>query len=73
MKPQRLMSQPSLDKTVSVDKVTLVALATPVSHLRGILTDVATGAPISEVHLQLTDKTGKTYEALTTANGGFHL
>lgn len=58
-------------QTVSVDKVTLVALATPVSHLRGILTDVATGAPISEVHLQLTDKTGKIYEALTTAAGAF--
>ena len=58
-------------QTVSVDKVTLVALATPVSHLRGILTDVATGAPISEVHLQLTDKSGKVYEALTTDVGVF--
>lgn len=58
-------------QTVSVDKVTLVALATPVSHLRGILTDVATGAPISEVHLQLTDKAGKLYEALTTEAGVF--
>ena len=58
-------------QTVSVDKVTLVALATPVSHLRGILTDVASGAPISEVHLQLTDKTGKIYEALTTDAGVF--
>ena len=58
-------------QTVPVDKVTLVALATPVSHLRGILTDVATGTPISEVHLQLTDKTGNTYETLTTAAGVF--
>ncbi len=58
-------------RTVSIDKVTLVALATPASHLRGILTDVATGAPISEVHLQLTEKSGKTFEALTTAAGVF--
>ena len=58
-------------QTVSVDKVTLVALATPVSHLRGTLTDVETGAPISDVHLQLTDKTGKVHEGLTTAAGVF--
>lgn len=58
-------------QTVSLDKVTLVALGTPVSHLRGILTDVATGAPISQVHLQLTDKAGKVYEALTTEAGVF--
>ena len=58
-------------ETVSLDKVTLVALANPVSHLRGVLTDVATAAPISEVHLQLTDKAGKVYEALTTETGIF--
>lgn len=58
-------------QTISVDKVTLAALANPVSHLRGVLTDVATGAPISDVHLQLTDKTGKVYEALTTGTGVF--
>ena len=58
-------------QTVSVDKVTLVALDQPVSHLRGILTDVATGAPISQVNLQLTDKVGKVYEALTTEAGVF--
>ena len=58
-------------QTASVDKVTLVALDQPVSHLRGILTDVATGAPISQVHLQLTDKAGKVYEALTTEAGNF--
>ena len=58
-------------QTVSVDKVTLVALDQPVSHLRGILTDVATGAPIPQVNLQLTDKAGKVYEALTTEAGVF--
>ena len=58
-------------QTVALDKVTLVALANPVSHLRGVLTDVATGAPIPEVHLQLTDDAGTVYETLTTAAGVF--
>ena len=58
-------------QTISLDKVTLVALATPVSHLRGILTDVATGAPISQVHLQLTDEAGEVHETLTTEAGVF--
>ena len=58
-------------QTVSLDKVTLVALATPVSHLRGILTDVAIGAPISQVHLQLTDEAGEVHETLTTEAGVF--
>lgn len=59
------------DQSLSLDKITLVALEQPVSHLQGILTDVATGAPISQVHLQLTDKAGKVYEALTTEAGVF--
>ena len=58
-------------QVVTLDKVTLAVLDTPVSHLQGILTDVATGAPISHVHLQLTDKTDKVYEALTTEAGIF--
>ena len=58
-------------QTVTLDKVTLLALDTPVSHLQGILTDVATGAPIPEVHLQLTDAVGKAYETLTTETGVF--
>ena len=56
---------------VSLDKVALVALATPVSHLRGVLTDKATGVPLGEVNLQLTDKAGKIYETLTTRAGVF--
>ena len=59
------------DQDISLDKIALVALEQPVSHLQGILTDVATGAPISHVHLQLTDKTDKVYEALTTETGIF--
>ena len=58
-------------QVVSLDKVALVALATPVSHLRGVLTDKATGEPLGEVNLQLTDKAGKVYEALTTGVGVF--
>ena len=58
-------------QVVTLDKVTLAALDTPVSHLQGILTDVATGAPIPEVHLQLTNAAGKSYEALTTETGVF--
>ena len=58
-------------QVVSLDKVALVALETPVSHLRGVLTDKATGEPLGEVNLQLTDKAGKIYEALTTGVGVF--
>ena len=59
------------DQGISLDKIALVALEQPVSHLQGILTDVATGAPIPGVHLQLTDKSGEVYEALTTDAGVF--
>ena len=58
-------------QVVSLDKVALVALATPVSHLRGVLRDEATGEPLGGVNLQLTDKAGKVYEALTTGAGVF--
>lgn len=59
------------DQNLSLDKIALVVLDQPVSHLQGILTDAATGAPISQAHLQLTDKAGKNYEALTTEVGIF--
>ena len=58
-------------QVVSLDKVALVALETPVSHLRGVLTDKATGEPLGAVNLQLTDKTGEVYETLTTGAGVF--
>lgn len=58
-------------QTVSLDKVTLVALAEPVSHLRGVLTDSETGEVLSDVLVQLTDKAGKAYEVLTTKEGVF--
>ena len=59
------------DQSVSLDKVALVALKTPVSHLHGVLTDEVTGEPIGAVNLQLTDNTGKIYETLTTGAGVF--
>lgn len=59
------------DQSISLDKVALVALETPVSHLRGVLTDGSTGESLVAVNLQLTDKAGKVYETLTTENGIF--
>ena len=59
------------DQSISLDKVALVALETPVSHLRGVLTSEVTGEPIGAVNLQLTDNAGKIYETLTTAAGVF--
>lgn len=59
------------DQSLSLDKIALVVLEQPVSHLQGILTDAATGAPISQVHLELTDEAGEVYKALTTGAGVF--
>ena len=61
----------SAGQVASLDKVTLVALETPVSHLRGVLTNEATGEPLGGVNLQLTDNTGEVYEALATDVGVF--
>jgi type 1 fimbria pilin len=58
-------------QVVSLDKVTLVALETPVSHLSGVLTNETTGEALGGVSLQLTDNAGKVYETLTTAAGIF--
>ena len=58
-------------QVTSLDKVALVALETPVSHLRGVLRDKATGEPLGEVNLELTDKAGEVYETLTTKAGIF--
>ena len=59
------------DERISLDTVALVVLETPVSHLRGVLTDAATGESIGGVNLQLQDNTGKVYETLTTVTGVF--
>ena len=59
------------DQSISLDKIALVALDQPVSHLRGVLTDAGTGEPLGAVNLQLTDNAGKVYETLTTAAGVF--
>ena len=59
------------EQRVTLDKVTLVALETPVSHLRGVLTNETTGEALGGVSLQLTDNAGNIYETLTTAAGVF--
>ena len=59
------------DQSISLDKVALAVLETPVSHLRGVLTSEVTGEPIGAVNLQLKDNTGKIYETLTTVTGVF--
>ncbi|MXV76512.1 redoxin domain-containing protein [Candidatus Poribacteria bacterium] len=59
------------DQSISLDKVALAALETPVSHLRGVLTNEASGEPLAGVNLQLTDDAGKVYDTLTTASGIF--
>ena len=59
------------DQSISLDKVALAVLETPVSHLRGVLTNEMTGEPIGAVNLQLKDNTGKIYETLTTVTGIF--
>ncbi len=59
------------EEVVSLDKVTLNALETPVSHLSGVLTNETTGETLGGVSLQLTDNAGETYETLTTAAGVF--
>lgn len=58
-------------QVLSLDKVTLVALETPVSHLHGMLTDEATGDALGEVNLQLRIEGGEVYEGLTTEAGVF--
>ena len=59
------------DQNISLDKVTLVALETPVSHLQGVLTDALTGEPLLGINLQLADNAGEVYETLTTLAGIF--
>ena len=59
------------DQSVSLDKVALAVLETPVSHLHGVLTNEATGEPIGGVNLQLKDNAGNIYETLTTGTGVF--
>lgn len=59
------------DQSISLDKVALAALETSVSHLRGVLTNAASGEPLAGVNLQLTDDAGKVYDTLTTASGIF--
>lgn len=58
-------------ETKSLDKVSLVKSAVPVSHVKGVLTDAESGDKLSGVLIQLTDKSGEKHETLTTADGTF--
>ena len=59
------------DESISLDQIVLDVLETPVSHLRGVLTNEVTGEPLGGINLELTDNAGKVYETLTTGAGVF--
>jgi len=61
----------TIGETKSLDKVSLVKLADPVSHIKGVLIDAESGDKLSGVLVQLTDKSGEKHETLTTADGTF--
>lgn len=58
-------------ETNVLDKVTLSALADPVAHLSGKLSDDTTGNVLSDVLVKLTDKSGEEYETLSSDEGIF--
>ena len=58
-------------ETYVLDKVTLLPLEDPVAHLNGKLTDEKTGNVLSDVLVQLTDKSGEEYKTLTSDEGIF--
>lgn len=58
-------------ETYVLDKVTLLPLDVPVSHLNGQLTDEKTGNPLSNVLIKLTETSGQEYETLSSDDGTF--
>lgn len=58
-------------ETNVLDKVTLLPLDVPASHLNGQLTDKETGIAFSNVLITLTDSSGEEYETLTNEDGIF--
>ena len=63
--------QVSADEVASLDRVKLKALETPVSHIRGTLSDRLKGGPLNQVRIQLVDAAGNSREVLTTQTGAF--
>lgn len=54
-----------------LDNVVLEALAPPPTHIRGLVLDQQTSAPLSGIRVQLIDDAGSVREALTKQTGGF--
>ena len=54
-----------------LDNVTLEALKPPPTHLRGLILDQQTNAPLNGIRIQLIDEAGSIREALTKQTGGF--
>ena len=66
-----LMVQIIADQVTPLDKVVLVALPQPASHIRGLLSDKATKKAVQNARVQLIDDLGDVREALTKATGVF--
>ena len=54
-----------------LDNVALEALAPPPTHIRGLVLDQQTSAPLGGIRVQLIDEAGSVREALTEQTGGF--
>ncbi len=54
-----------------LDNVTLEALEPPPTHIRGLVLDEQTNAPLDGIRVQLIDEAGGVREALTKQAGGF--
>ena len=54
-----------------LDNVVLEALAPPPTHIRGLVLDQQTNAPLDGIRVQLIDEAGGVREALTEQTGGF--
>ena len=54
-----------------LDNVALEALAPPPTHIRGLVLDQQTNAPLDGIRIQLIDEAGIIRETLTKQTGGF--
>ena len=54
-----------------LDNVALEALAPPPTHIRGLVLDQQTNAPLDGIRVRLIDEAGSVREALTKQTGGF--
>jgi hypothetical protein len=54
-----------------LDNVVLEALAPPLTHIRGLVLDQQTNAPLDGIRIQLIDEAGGVRDVLTKQTGGF--